>query len=238
MEKKQFENERYVIYAPDKLKYIIDEMAVRLDERLEIYKSLFAVADFRKIEIIYFDDVAAFRGYIYSLRGEKESLPDWARGVFDEGKIIFCEDDFPLPDTPLYFKKIYNAIHELFHIMYKELVLIPRGLERVIWFDEGMAQLFSKEREFEYIESGFATWFRERFNRETKYSNLNTWDWNMFRDEATSIYDLSFLAVKYLYETMAQDDFRSLMSDIDCIKEFGDTVLPRAIEFYERSFHI
>ena len=40
------------------------------------------------------------------------------------------------------------ASHELFHIMYQELVWEKLGMKRIIWFDEGMAELFSGEYNF------------------------------------------------------------------------------------------
>ena len=34
-----------------------------------------------------FDDIEKFRNYIYDLRGEKESLPKYAIGTFDNGTV-------------------------------------------------------------------------------------------------------------------------------------------------------
>ena len=77
--------------------------------------------------------------YIYHLRGEKESLPSYAKGTFDEGMInAFIEPNW-LVGSPMYIKKLYLASHELFHIMYQELVWNKENKPRIVWFDEGMA---------------------------------------------------------------------------------------------------
>lgn len=87
MEKLQFENEVFVLYSPDSLKYITDNMPKVLNKSFELYKDLFDVDTFRKIQINYFDDIEQFRNFIYDLRGEKESLPTYAKGTFDRGMV-------------------------------------------------------------------------------------------------------------------------------------------------------
>ena len=44
-----------------------------------------------------------------------------------------------LVGSPMYIKKFYLASHELFHIMYQELVWNKENKPRIVWFDEGMA---------------------------------------------------------------------------------------------------
>ena len=44
-----------------------------------------------------------------------------------------------LVGSPMYIKKLYLASHELFHIMYQELVWNKENKPRIVWFDEGMA---------------------------------------------------------------------------------------------------
>ena len=81
MIKKQFENENFVLYSPDSLNYITRDMEYILNKSLEFYKELFDVKKFRKIQINYFDSKEEFRNYIYDLRGENKSLPEYATGT-------------------------------------------------------------------------------------------------------------------------------------------------------------
>lgn len=142
MEKIQFENDNFILYSPDSLNYITSDMENILNESLKKYYSLFNVDSFRKVQINYFDDLEKFRNYIYELRGEKDSLPEYAKGTFDKGMINAYIHPNIIEGTPLYNKKKYNASHELFHIMYQELIWEKNNIDRVVWFDEGMAQLF------------------------------------------------------------------------------------------------
>ena len=58
-----------------------------------------------------------------------------------------------------YHKTLYMASHELFHIMYMELVLKNNYSKRIIWFDEGMAQLFSGEFDSLNDENNFKDFY-------------------------------------------------------------------------------
>ena len=44
---------------------------------------------------------------------------------------------------------------------------------------------------------------------------------------------MSYLAIKYLYETISFADFKALMSDFDRIKEIGEIVLYEMFEYYD-----
>lgn len=55
----------------------------------------------------------------------------------------------------LYNRRLYMASHELFHIMYKELIWEKENKIRIIWFDEGMAQFFSGEYNNELSDENF-----------------------------------------------------------------------------------
>ncbi len=87
MEKLQYECEQYKLYAPDSLKYITDYMPEILIPKIEEYKELFGIKNANQVQINYFDRLENFRNFVYELRGERESLPEYSRGVGDEGMI-------------------------------------------------------------------------------------------------------------------------------------------------------
>ena len=199
MEKLQFENEQFILYSPDSLKYITDNMQNILTKSFEYYKILFDVDTFRKFQINYFDDIEKFRNYIYDLRGEKESLPKYAIGTFDNGMVnSYISPNIDVNSTQ-YHKTLYMASHELFHIMYQELIWKKENQNRIIWFDEGMAQLFSGENDYNLSEENFSNWFNYVLNRTHEIPNLNELKHgSSFENEKYSGYNLSLLSVKYL----------------------------------------
>lgn len=219
------------MYSPDSLKYITDKMDDILDTSIAIYKKLFDIERFRKVQINYFDNIDDFRGYIYHLRGEKESLPSYAKGTFDEGMInAFIEPNW-LVGSPMYIKKLYLASHELFHIMYQELVWNKENKPRIVWFDEGMAQYFSGEYNYDLSNENFENWFKTVIKNTKMFPNLNE-----FETENYSGYRLSLLAVKYLYDKLSIEEFKKLMHNTDGILRYGSTVLNDAISYYNDKY--
>ncbi len=122
MEKLQFENEQFVLYSPDSLGYITDNMLDILNEKIEFYNDIFDIDYFRQFKMNYFDDLQEFREFVYELRGERESLPEYATATFDKGMInAYLSPNIDVT-TRQYQRKQFLAPHELFHIMYKELI--------------------------------------------------------------------------------------------------------------------
>lgn len=234
MSKKQFENDGFVLYAPDSLNYITNDLETILNDSLKLYKSIFDVDKFRKVQINYFDNIEAFRNYIYELRGEKESLPEYAKGTFDKGMINAFIQPNIIEGTPLFIHRKYNASHELFHIMYQELVWEKNNQDRIVWFDEGMAQFFSGENTKE-MTSDFINWLnRVKFNTR-KLPNLNNLNHGSdFETEEYSGYNLSLLAVKYLYDKLGINEFKKLISDNDRIIELGNSIVEETFNFYDK----
>ena len=237
IEKKQFENDNFILYAPDSLEYITNKLPLILENKIEFYKKLFDIKKYRKIQINYFDDLDKFRNFIYELRGEKNSLPIYAKGTFDRGMINGFVDKNIAINTFLYSRKLYMVSHELFHIMYRELILSKNNLERVIWYDEGMAQLFSGENDIRLNNKNFKNWFSSCIKNTKTIPNLNLLSHgNKFENDEYSGYDLSLLSVKYLYETLSFKDFKKLMYDIRKIKIYGKNIVNYAIDYYENKY--
>lgn len=239
MKKKQFENENFILYSPDSLNYITKDMEQILNESLSLYKNIFNIQDFRKVQINYFDDIKEFRNFIYELRGEKESLPEYARGTFDKGMINAYIQPNIIEGTPMFNKKKYNASHELFHIMYKELILDKNNIPRIVWFDEGMAQLFSGQYKKQLKKENYDGFVKEIISTTKTLPNLNELSHgSKFETEEYSGYRLSLIAVKYLYDELGMDGFKKLLYDTNKICEYGEKVLSNIFKKYREGSDI
>lgn len=236
MEKIQFENDNFIIYSPDSLKYIIDNMIKCLMEAFVLYKDLFNIDDYRKVQINLFDNIDSFRNFIYDLRGEKESLPIYARGTYDNGMInsyITINKDV---NSYQYKKTKYMASHELFHILYRELILDKGKKKRIIWFDEGMAQLFSGENDYNLNAINFSKWLNNLISDTKEIPDLNKLiHGESFVNENYNGYNLSLLAVKYLYDVLGKEKFKILMHNNDEVIRLGKNVIYDAINYYHNN---
>lgn len=235
MQKKQFENDNFILYAPDSLSYITNDLEMILINSLELYKKIFNIDNFRKIQINYFDNILDFRNYIYDLRGENKSLPEYAKGTFDKGMINAYIEPNLAEETPLFIRRKYNASHELFHIMYQELIYGKYNQERIVWFDEGMAQFFSGEYTKE-TNGDFINWFTKVKTNTKTVPNLNELKHgSSFENKEYSGYNLSLLAVKYLFDKLGIDKFKNLIYNNDKIVELGTNIINEAFLFYDKN---
>ncbi len=81
----------------------------------------------------------------------------------------------------------------------------------------------------------FSNWFNYVLNRAHEIPNLNELNHgSSFENEKYSGYNLSLLSVKYLYETLGQEEFKKLMHDNNRIIEYGKTVVQDSIEYYQK----
>ena len=233
MEKKQIDNNNFIVYSPDSLKFITDNLEPILENTIKDYKELFNIKNYRKVQINYFDDLDKFREYIYSLRKEKESLPSYAIGTYDNGMINSYIDIKTINDKDKLHRRIYMASHELFHIMYNELILEKENINRIIWFDEGSAQFFSKEYDNLNNKEEFNKWVKEVKKETKEFPNMNELTHgDKFKTDTYNGYDLSLLAIKYLIDTIKLDEFKKLMHDEKRILEYGKNIIKESFEYY------
>lgn len=234
MIKKQFDNDNFALYAPDSLNYITKNIENDLSNSLNLYKRIFNIDNYRKVQINYFDNLEEFRNFIYELRGEKESLPKYAVGTFDEGMINAYIEPNIIEGTPKYYKRKFMAPHELFHIMYNELISTKNNMQRIVWFDEGMAQLFSGE--FQNELEDYDNFARNIISNTKVIPNLNELKHGRsFETEDYSGYKLSLIAVKYIYDKIGIEAFRELLFDKEKILDFGENVLKEIANNYNNS---
>ena len=199
-----------------------------LENKIIEYKELFDIEFNKKIIINYFDSLEEFREFIYKIRGERQSLPEYAKGTYDKNMVnAFIESKIQL-------KRLYTASHELFHILYMKHILKNDYSKRIIWYDEGMAQFMSGEKD-KYTNEELFKDFYLKVKRETKLiPNLNNLEHgNLFYNEEYNGYDLSYLSIKYLYEILEPQEFRKLMTEFSRIKEYGNDIIYNMFNYYD-----
>ena len=235
LEKFQCECDEYKLYSPDSLKYITDNMDSILKDKIMQYKELFKLDNLEPIQINYFDDINKFRNYIYSIRGEKESLPEYAQGTYDNYMVNAYINPNIIIDSPLYKHKLYMANHEIFHILYLKYILKEDYNKRIVWYDEGMTQFFSGENDMLFEEEKFQKFYLKVKDETKVIPNLNEIEHGTsFYNEDYNGYNLSYLCIRYLNEILTDEEFQSLMSNFDKIKEYGNTIIQDMFNYYDK----
>ena len=199
-----------------------------LNKKIIKYRLFFESPISEQIVVNYFDTVGEFREFIYEIRGERDSLPEYARGTYDNGMVNACVN------SKFQLKRLYTASHELFHILYMKYILNNDYSKRIVWYDEGMAQFMSGEKD-SLNDDGIFKEFYLKVREETKViPQMNSLEHgNSFVNEYYNGYDLSYLSIKYLSEVLSAELFKDLMSDFSKISQLGDGIIQKIFSYYE-----
>ena len=216
----------------DSLEELSNATIKLLQNKIVEYKKLFNIDFNEQIIVNYFDDLEEFRELIYKIRGERKSLPKYAKGTYDDGMV----NAYIEPDTQL--KRLYTASHELFHILYMKYILKNDYSKRIVWYDEGMAQFMSGEKD-KYANEEIFKNFCLKVKENTKIiSNLNNLEHgNSFCNDEYNGYDLSYLSIRYLSEILDSEDFKKLMSDLSNIRKYGNDIVTKMFSYYDKKFN-
>ena len=217
----------------DSLQELAESTIKLLQTKIVEYQKMFNIQFDEQIVVNYFDDLEKFREFIYEIRGERESLPKYAKGTYDSGMI----NAYIEPNTQM--KRLYTASHELFHILYMKYILKDDYSKRIVWYDEGMAQFMSGEKDKIIDEAAFKKFFL-RVKEDTKeIPNLNDLKHgDSFYNDKYNGYDLSYLSIKYLNDIFNSEKFVKLMSDFPNIKKYGDDIVTNMFSYYNQKLGI
>lgn len=227
---KKIETPAFKINYSDTLSELVDATIMLLQKKIIEYKELFNIQLDEKIIVNYFDDIEEFRNFIYEIRGEKESLPKYATGTYDNGMInAYIESEKQL-------ERLFTASHELFHIFYMKYILKNDYSKRIVWYDEGMAQFMSGEKDI-LIEEKFKEFYLKVKENTKTIPNLNQLEHgDAFCNDKYNAYDLSFLSIKYLSEILNENEFKKLMSNFEKIKEYGNNIIEKMFKYYDKKY--
>ena len=133
LEKLQFENDKIILYSPDSLNYITNEMINNTLEKISKIYNFFGINSFRKLQINLFDDLEKFRSFVYDIKINNNPIPEYARGTYDRGMVnAYIQANIKI-NSLLYKEKVCHPLHELVHIIYKELILQDNYNKRVVY---------------------------------------------------------------------------------------------------------
>ena len=212
----------------DSLEDLVQATIPLLNKKVVEYNTFFNVSNKERIVVNYFDTIEEFREFIFRIRGERESLPKYAEGTYDKGMV----NAYINPEIQL--KKLYMASHELFHIMYMKYILNNDYSKRIVWYDEGMAQLMSGETDLLCNSKEFKDFYMKVKESTKVIPKMNVLEHgDSFVNQNYNGYDLSFLAIKYISEVLSPEQFKCLMSDFEKINKLGDDIIQQMFKYYD-----
>ena len=228
--RKVLENDLCQVNYSESLEDLAEATVKLLYKKIYEYKLFFDLSFSEKVVVNYFDNIDEFREFIYGIRKERDSLPDYATGTYDNGMVnAFVKVKFQL-------KRVYTASHELFHILYMRYILENDYSKRIVWYDEGMAQFMSGEKDLINDSDSFKAFYMEVREQTKLIPHLNDLiHGNSFVNKDYNGYDLSYLAVRYLSEVLSLEQFKMLMSDFSKISQFGNDIIQKRFSYYDEN---
>ena len=106
--------------------------------------------------------------------------------------------------------------------------------KRIVWYDEGMAQFMSGEKDIIVDKDDFKKFYLRVKENTKEIPNLNTLEHgNSFCNDKYNGYDLSYLCIKYLNDILNSKEFIKLMSDFSSIKKYGNDIVAKMFAYYD-----
>lgn len=121
-----------------------------------------------------------------------------------------------------------GLIHELVHHLYKYYVY-GKDKERITWVDEGLAQFFSGQKEDLKDKNKYKLFLEENLEYCDNV-NLNELNNNDRSFGNKNGYNLSYIAIRHLYETYNHEEFINIIKSKEKLLEFGSTILDQIKE--------
>lgn len=116
-----------------------------------------------------------------------------------------------------------GLMHELTHHLYKYYVY-GKDKERITWVDEGLAQLFSGQMDNLKDEKMYKS-FLDKNLEHTDNIDLNKLNHTDRSFGNNNGYNLSYIAIRYLYETHSHEEFINIIKSKEKLLEIGSIII-------------
>ena len=208
-----------IIYCSNNLEKFADEFKLYYYENIERIKKFFNING--NIEIIVaLTDKTEETNFVY----EKSSFS----GFFtDTGAYAYI--DLNGDKSKEYMFK--GLMHEITHHLYKYYVY-GKEKERIVWVDEGLAQFLSKQKDDLQDDFIFEKFLIENVKNSSDI-NLNELNHNDKSFGNENGYNLSYIAIRYLYEKIGNKKFIEIIKDENKLKQIGSTIIKEISNSYD-----
>lgn len=229
-------------------KSLADFMLQNTMDKLALYRKIFGVEILEKICFETYDVDTELDEFFERRREvDKSPIPSYCRGFFDDKSKLSCSCNHANAayKSGWWYSAVGTNAHEAFHLYYKKYVY---GNDRIVWFDEGMAQFISGEKDWLLNdEVKLEQTFRKFLDDYVPIDNLNVrWhggsevsdEYIFDRPKVFRGYTASLLIIKYIDEVYGRDYLYELMKDNKKIREFGNRALEEMVSYYKKKYTI
>lgn len=207
----RIKNNDLTILCSNGLNLFANDFINYYDENIERIKKELSIVGDTKLELALTDDQEK-AGFVY---GESSFS-----GFFNN-KGAFAYINLNGNKTKEYMFK--GLMHELIHHLYKYYVY-GKDKERITWVDEGIAQFFSGQKDDLLDEEKYRVFLEENL-KQIDNTNLNELNHDDRSFGNKNGYNLSYIAIRYLYETHNHEEFIEIIKNKDTLIEIGSVII-------------
>lgn len=207
----KIKNNNLTIFCSNGLESFSNEFINYFNENIGKIKEELSIDQDIKIIVALTDDEAQ-AGFVYG----KSSFS----GFFND-KGAFAYINLNGNKTKEYMFK--GLMHELIHHLYKYYVY-GKDKERITWVDEGIAQFFSGQKDDLLDEEKYRVFLVENL-KQIDNTNLNELNHNDRSFGNKNGYNLSYIAIRYLYEVHNHEEFIEIIENKGTLIEIGSVII-------------
>jgi hypothetical protein len=215
------ETEHFLFEYDESLKPVVTQTQkmVNYDRILKV----FGLTEFRQVKVNLFENYEQFQNHEKTIFGK---VSGWAVAFHGRGEIFVLVNKISVPEHGA-----CRIFHELVHIIHNEVFKPDNRVG--IWFFEGLAKFLSGEKGF-YNN-------KERMQKfiETKITSKTLPDISALREHGETFkndnydgYDISFMCIRYLFDTLGTEKFRELIKDPGKTKALEKDIIQNALDYY------
>lgn len=214
----KIQNDELTVLCSSELENFSNEFIKYYDENIERIKEDLSINQKIKLIVALTDDEEK-AGFVYG----KTSFS----GFFtDTGAFAYIN----LNGNKTKEDMFKGLMHELIHHLYKNYVY-GKEKERITWVDEGIAQYFSGQKDDLKNDEKYKLFLEENLNSISNIS-LNVLNHNDRSFGDNNGYNLSYIAIRYLYENNSHEEFIKIIKNQDILMNYGNNVLNIIKESY------
>lgn len=231
------------LYGESKLQPYADDLMNRFLKKVAyIANSLFLSGPFSLNVYLFLDEEKCSK---YLNEQDRDwTVEQYKQAAYNDDTIVILCDEEKLINKPFHYANVFA--HMYFHVLFRLIFGNPVG---TLWFEEGMAQLLSGERNrLEDKELYKNSLMAKVFDEKWKIPMIeNLWvhgdDPDKFDSEDYNGYTISYMLVRYLRDQLAPGEFYNQICGHysilpSYIGRIGKSIINRAYNYYGTSFQI
>ena len=226
------------LYGEEKIHQYADDLLSKFEFKTKYISDILSCYLWDGVEVYLFLDENEYNQYVSEHYKESDQEP-YKKATFDEESIVILCDEEKLKNKPFHYANVFA--HILVHMIFQYKPTFRDN--RVLWYEEGLAQLLSGEKNLLEDEEEFKDFMlRKVFSEEWKIPSIEYLcehgnEFGKFDSDDYNSYSISYMLGRYLRDHNARF-YNHFLENVYSIVPYyyyqknDKDILARAYRFY------